>query len=44
MSTLRHIAISLTRLAGHTSIGPTMHRIRYDLDLLMAVLGLGKTP
>jgi hypothetical protein len=44
MSTLRHIAISLIRLAGHTSIGPTMRRIRYDLDPLMAVLGLEKTP
>jgi predicted transposase YbfD/YdcC len=40
MATLRNIAISLIRLAGHTTIAPATRVLRYSLDQLTAVLGL----
>jgi predicted transposase YbfD/YdcC len=44
MATLRNIAISLIRLAGHTTIAPTTRVLRYSLDQLTAVLGLRLQP
>jgi predicted transposase YbfD/YdcC len=44
MATLRNIAISLIRLAGHTTIAPTTRTLRYNPDQLAAVLGLHLNP
>jgi predicted transposase YbfD/YdcC len=44
MATLRNIAISLIRLAGHTTIAPTTRTLRYSPDQLTTVLGLRLQP
>jgi len=44
MATLRNIAISLIRLAGHTTIAPTTRALRYSPDQLKAVLCLRPQP
>jgi hypothetical protein len=40
MATLRNLAIGLIRQAGHTRIAPVIRKIRYDIRLLLAILGL----
>jgi len=40
MATLRNLAIGLIRQAGHTRIAVTIRKLKYDTDLLLAVLGL----
>lgn len=40
MATLRNLAAGLIRQAGHDQIAPTIRRLKYDTDLLLAVLGL----
>lgn len=40
MATLRNLAIGLIRQAGYTRIAATIRKIRYDVLLLLTVLGL----
>jgi predicted transposase YbfD/YdcC len=40
MATIRNLAISLIRRAGHTSIAPTIRKIKNNPRLLLAILGL----
>jgi predicted transposase YbfD/YdcC len=40
MATLRNLAIGLIRQAGYTRIAPVIRKIRYDIRLLLAILGL----
>ncbi len=43
MATLRNLAIGLIRQAGHTRIAATIRKLKYDTDLLLAILGLQNT-
>jgi len=40
MATLRNLAVGLIRQAGYTKIAATIRKIKYDLALLLAILGL----
>ncbi len=40
MATLRNLAIGLIRQAGYTKIAAAIRRIKYDIALLIAILGL----
>ena len=40
MATLRNLAIGLIRQAGYTKIAAAIRRIKYDVALLIAILGL----
>jgi predicted transposase YbfD/YdcC len=40
MVTLRNLAIGLIRQAGYTKIAATIRKIKYDISLLLAILGL----
>ena len=40
MATLRNLAIGLIRQAGYTKIAATIRKIRHDIGLLLAILGL----
>jgi hypothetical protein len=40
MATLRNLAIGLIRQAGYNKIAATIRRIKYDIPLLLTILGL----
>ena len=40
MATLRNLAIGLIRQAGHTRIAATIRKLKYNTDLLLALLGI----
>jgi hypothetical protein len=40
MATLRNLAIGLIRQAGYTKIAAAIRRIKYDIALLITILGL----